>query len=782
MSNLDTLLGLDDQSQTRHTSGISTSAFVSTLGTSQNKVVQGLESFNETSLFDSNSAGKDQSASAIAGIIKSAAMNAGFESFQSEYAKETGSESRAAQIANSMIKSATIAALMLKDGTGNALMQGLRGVTTPAFESSDNDITKLPVLNGDGGTVRTTTYANEDYDNKPIEGFWLLTVGFNFAALRQDAFAENLFPSTAVAPTKGGIIQEITFPTIFRDRKHTKDASLLDLKERMLLDAIRDPDVMQNESTRIFPAYTDEVKHVFVDGVEPEVKENLRGITYKTNYLKFGVDPFSMLSLATQHYDSGAVQPGISYAIDPAIVLEHILVKIGDQLVDFDVTYATQSKFQEKQTDHVRYAELSFKTDTQLLTNKTTDITGKPVAALASLGDDETVALSISAHGSLNCTYGDTDILAGAVRIKQYFNEAGEVFTLKAGKGEALKKAMSTATLVGYKLNQRLVNTNQVERGLLMETRTFRHRLVLPFKYPITHVASPTTNEGDAASIIESLTMAVYVQNSIDAVKTLLNYANVVKGMASRDKKGVLKRGDIDGILGHLFKPTYIEVDIDMLEKVDSIRSMDRFADVNSVLMNTIASVLYPARRESNIDAAYKAHSKNQDEKPTWIINTDSNIVNYLMVQGDNRTLGPDMDYILNATNCSLMDDKIIIVPTSKTRGENNPLTFGTFYNAPSIVTKLPQSRDQEHNLEYRVTPVNLHVPNQPFMVVINVKNLAKVIAGSVPNTNTKLNGYTGTQSTQSTTGQQALPNTTTNTGTNGTGTGTNADGSKTGG
>ena len=244
----------------------------------------------------------------------------------------------------------------------------------------------------------------------------------------------------------------------------------------------------------------------------------------------------------------------------------------------------------------------------------------------------------------------------------------------------------------------------------------------------------------------------------------------------------MLKRGDIDGILGHLFKPTYIEVDIDMLEKVDSIRSMDRFADVNSVLMNTIASVLYPARRESNIDAAYKAHSKNQDEKPTWIINTDSNIVNYLMVQGDNRTLGPDMDYILNATNCSLMDDKIIIVPTSKTRGENNPLTFGTFYNAPSIVTKLPQSRDQEHNLEYRVTPVNLHVPNQPFMVVINVKNLAKVIAGSVPNTNTKLNGYTGTQSTQSTTGQQALPNTTTNTGTNGTGTGTNADGSKTGG
>lgn len=773
LSTLDNFLGLDDEGH-QATAGISVRNLVTALESSQTTVSTGLESFSDDALVTGRlSGGKDQAAAGVAQQIKQAAVAAGIESFKTAYANDTGSAAKAATLSNNMVKMATLTALLLKDKTGVGMMKALRGVATPAFESSDDDITKLPVLNGEAGSIRTANFANEDYNNKPIEGFWLLTVGFSFTALRQDAFAENLFPTTAVAPTKGGIIQEITFPTIFRDRKHAKDGALLDLKERMLLDAIRDPEVMQNESTRIFPTLTDETKHLFVDGVEPETKENLRGITFKTGYLKFGNDPFSMLGLATQYFDSGAEQPGITYAIDPAIILDRILVKVGSQFVSFNVSFATQAKFQEKQTDHVRNAELSFKSDTQLVTNKTTDITGKPVAAFASLADDETLALSISAHGSINCTYGETDLLAGAVRIKQYIDGEGELVSLKDGKGAAIKTALTDAKLVGYKLNQRLVNTNQVERGLLMETRTFRHRLVLPFKYPITHVASLTSDEGDAATIIESLTMAVYVQNSIDAVKTLLNYAEVVKGMASRDKKGVLKRGDIDGILGHLFKPTYLEVTIDMAEKVDSIRSMDRFADVNSVLMNTIASILYPARRESNIDAAYKAHSKNQDEKPTWLINTDSNIVNYLMTQGDNRTLGPDMDYILNSTNNSLMDDKIIIVPTSKNRGENNPLTFGTFYNAPSIVTKLPQSRGQESNLEYRVTPVNLHVPNQPFMIVINVKNLAKVISGSVSNTNNPINGYKDSGTTTNT-------GTTTN-GTQGQGT-SGTDTGKTGG
>lgn len=745
MFNMDKFLGTDS-APTRSSNGVAIDALVSALDMGKSTLSTGMESFDDSVLYEEGKAprGKDQSASTIYNQIKEAAMSAGLEGFIDNYGKEAGA-ARAKEVANSMVRSATLAVLTMKDATGGRLLKALQGVTRPAMEDTEDSYTKRPILSGSAGSVRTYTPANEEYDKKPMDGFWLLTVGFNFSALRQDAFAENLFPQTAVPPTKGGIVQEITYPVIFRDRTHQGDGSLWQINQRTLLDAIRDPSVLQNDSTRVYPVLDETSSALFVaeSEVAADNHENLRGHTHKTGYLKFGVEPFDMLGLAKQYFNSGVESPDLTYAFDPAIVLDRILVKIGSQYKEFNVYHATQSKFQEKQTDYDRLAELSFKTETLTLTNKSTDITGKPLAATQSLADDETLALTISAHGTVNCSFGETDMVAGRVMINRYFSDSEDRISLKQGKGATVKEAFTGASLVGYKLNLRLVNTNQAERGLLMETRTFRHRLVMPFKYPITHVAPVTTEDQDAAAIIESLTMAVYVQNSIDAVKTLLNYADVVKEMATRDKKGILKRGDVDGILGHLFKPTYIEVNIDMAEKVDSLRSMDRFADVNAVLMNTIAAVLYPARRESNIDAAYKAHSKNQDEKPTWIINTDSNIVNYLMVQGDNRTLGPDMDYILNSTNNEMMDDKIIIVPTSKTRGENNPLTFGTFYHAPSIVTKLPQSRGNTHNLEYRVTPVNLHVPNQPFMVVINVKNLAKVISGSVSNGLNTVNGYT---------------------------------------
>lgn len=748
---LDSFLGLDGNKGP--SKGMAT-RLMEALSPKQSQIVAGTEGFALDDI--AKGEGRNSGASAISEMIRNAGkdIQIGCEGMDDDARRNVNLN---------MIKNATLGALLMgKDGQGARGALKALAVTaefTPGNEESEYGVTfnKAANVTGPYGTIRTSGV--EDYDNKQIQGMWLQTIGFNYGAPRQNAWAENLFPSIAVAPTKGGVSQEITFPTIFRDRSHRKDGGTFDLREHMILDALRDPDVMFNEATRINPAYDEDTKHLFVPEsvLAPTVLENDRGVEYRTNYLLIdSQDDMNLLALAKRHFDTGTETQSFTAAIDPAMKLERILVKIGDQYVTFNVSSATQSKFQEKQTDHDRYTELSFRNESLMLSNKTKDVTGKPLALTQTLADDETIVLTVGVHGQVNCTYGNTQISASKPRINRYFSDSEDSISLKSGRGKEIFDKFKGSEIVGFKLDARLVNTDQAERGLLMETRTYRHRQVIPFKFPITHVAPVQDDDARTNAIIETLTMAAYVQNSNDAVTTFLNYAEVVKEQASRDKKGILKRGDIDGIMGHLFKPTYIEITVDLLKEIDSLRSMDRFTDVNSYLQNLIAATLYPARRTSNIDYAIQAQTNTQDEKPTWIINTDTNLVNYLMTQGDNRTLGADMEYVLNPTNNKYMDDKIIIVPSSKQRGEGSVTSFGTFYTLPTVVTKLPISRPTgggTHSMEYRVTPMNLHVPNYPFMIVLNIKNAKEALCGSISTINKVVGGYDDKGTAQNGTG-----------------------------
>ena len=790
--NLDALFGISSQ---RKAHGLDVSTFVSQLSTVQKRERAALESFDAAGLESFQPGGSQANTmTSLYNGIKDAAKSAGLESIISNPTELEGAQAAYNgvdhHVARNMFKAAAITAMYVKGDDQRGLATALSEVTRPALEGADDShtFTKMPNLTGPAGTIGT---ALENYDNKPIQGFWTLNMGVAFTATRQNPFAETLFVSTAVVPTKGGIVQQITYPTIVHDREHDIVGGPQNFKERMLLDALRHPSILKNESTRLIPVVTQDTANLFVSesDVAVEKYENIHGKILDTNWLRFNGPQFNLLNIAKQFYTSGTVTPDISFAIDPAVVLERILVKVGDQLVQFPVFNTPTAKFQERQNGNDRGILLDFDTQSLAIDNKTVDIKGNKLKVAEKFGDGEVAYLSTGASGSINTTYGTTDLQSKLIRLNTIRTAEGEVLQTASGRGKEIADVLGAATLHAYKLNARLVNTNLAERGLLLETRTYKHRQVLPYKYPITKLGSTMDTDQDAAKILEALTLAVYVQNSNDAVTTLLNYAETVKSLAERDSQGILPPGEIDGIMGHLFRPTYVEITIDVLKSIDSISSGSRLADLQGLLNNTIASVLFPARQHSNIDAAYQAQSNDQDEKPAFIINTDKNIVNYLMVTGDNRTLGPDVEFILNATNNEDMDGKIIIVPTSKNRTENNPLNFGTFFVAPSLVSKQSQSRpNNTTSIEYRVTPVNLHVPNQPWMIVINLKNFQEALTSSTStlSAGNGVHSNTGTTTTGNSQGQPLVvnPGTSTDTGaTNNTnGTGGTANGGKNGG
>ncbi|MFO5795513.1 hypothetical protein, partial [Klebsiella pneumoniae] len=70
-----------------------------------------------------------------------------------------------------------------------------------------------------------------------------------------------------------------------------------------------------------------------------------------------------------------------------------------------------------------------------------------------------------------------------------------------------------------------------------------------------------------------------------------------------------------------------------------------------------------PAHRDSNIEAAFRVISGNQDETPMYLFCSDKEIANYLMSKGDDRTLGAYLKYDIVSTNNQLFDGKLVVNP-----------------------------------------------------------------------------------------------------------------------
>jgi hypothetical protein len=148
-------------------------------------------------------------------------------------------------------------------------------------------------------------------------------------------------------------------------------------------------------------------------------------------------------------------------------------------------------------------------------------------------------------------------------------------------------------------------------------------------------------------------------------------------------------------------------------------------------LLNTIRSLVFPAYRDSNIEAAFQTVTGNADERPKFVIACDKELAHYLMVKGDDRTLGAYLKYDIVSTNNQKFDGKIVIFPTREKPVENDILNWGQFYYVPTIIADLPISRNGQVSREIAAVPFNLHVNNIPMAIEIDVRGLKEVMGSS---------------------------------------------------
>lgn len=632
-------------------------------------------------------------------------------------------------------ENALFAAAMANVGYGDEVAYRRACTAMTSVPSSDNPnvISVKPAFDGPFGSIGATTVATENYNEKSQRDFRVVSAMYNLSAARQDPFAEAAYPTVVVNPTEGGVTQNVTYIAVMQDKFHETTGALLDNGEVNMVEAYRDPSILEDKSNVLYPvvAKDDSNKHLFSSIVTPTSVEDDHGITLETAPLKVNIGKYNLIGISNFALLKQSNLLDISDTIDTALRLKYVYVKLSDsQVVRFMTERLPTAVFTPALVDDTRKANLNFSSEDLLLKVDTTTVDKTAHPALTEIASRGwTVHLSVDVSGQISLSKGETNLMASPARVARVVDSSGQKLNPADPSVKAVIDALGDMEIDSINLDARFTNTNRRKRGQLIQTRTYQFRYPIPMLSPITCPTS-TMDEGGPGEVVKALTVGVNIRNSANAVTRMLNYVAQLRDVTSGGlSKPSFNR--VEGALSIMMRPTYRYQALDLRNAIDTIRSKDRYEDVCATILNTVRSMLYPAYRDSNIEAAFRTVTGNADEKPKFILLTDQEIGHYLMTKGDPRALGAYFDFEVVTTNNINFDGKLLVIPTRKSAKEDDILNWGQFYYVPTIIADLPIARNGQISREIAAVPFNLHINNIPFALELDVTGLREVMGTS---------------------------------------------------
>ena len=676
-----------------------------------------LESLNDADLASLNSAaqGISETISAAFESIAETGQSLGFEAL-SPTQKEAGT--MVALAAGNPMAYAT-AAMTKRAGATD-------GVSLIGFESA-----------GVAGRLdyREEHASMEAFDEKKLAEMMPYSIAFNVQASRQDEFSESFYPTTIVSPDMGGIDIAVDRPTVFNAIHHPTSGKAHDWKQRNLVEAVSDASILADESIALIPFVQEngENEAMFLDdAVVAPTYRRVGNVDIKTKPLKVGKQ-INLLGISQHPQLLGAGIIDHTDAIDSRIFLDKLYLRTSDtgSVLRFNVSRLPRNAFNKSVEGADREMQLNFRSEALVLNADTMAVDGSEPTVLQPVRDSNyTVRLAIKVNGDAHVEFGTVQIDPSAVQVTEITDEDGNQVSLTAGGGKAIVDALADMKIVGFELNASRTNSNRRTRGLLLNNNREVERFAIPLGAPIS-APSPIGSDRDTRDL-DSLIAAARIRNSNNAVTTLLNYADTLRAFVQNRRLGHGVPA-IEGVGRHVVVPFYEEMDLNLKDVINSIKSKDRAEDISSVLVNAIRDVAYRMYRDSAYQAGVDASSVG-GKKVSLLVGTDSVIQRHLMVTGDRRTFGTTFeDAKIVTTLDSRMDNKIVLTFTREgTDGTPDPLSFGTHAWIPELASSIMVSRDGATYQEAMVQPRSRHINNLPIMAVINVEGLEDVLTTKV--------------------------------------------------
>lgn len=607
----------------------------------------------------------------------------------------------------------------------------------PVATPVSSEFNQVVAVEGISDGMNKRSIAVEAYDESNNRNVTVYSVAYNLTASRQDEFGETFFPTITVSPDSVGFAVNVRLVQVFNDFKRNISGALDNYNKVNIIRGLADPTVLKNELTRAVPVHRAESVANFVANTDvAPAALVIDGESILTAPLRFN-RKFSLIALSQTDalLANGAMDPTDS--IDPGgLSLRAVYAKVGNNVLKFMTKDLALSQFVAAPQGNHRQMNLMFTTDALLINKDSRRHDGSALdgALLAGAVTADMIArVSISVSGTINVETGETNVgNMGSLTVVTVKDATGEILDHNtAGAAKDFADAIQAGSLIGYDLHAYRANQNRRQRGQLLDVQFFQQTYTVPFRAPITALKPVNTDSTGEASDLAALITATQVRTSNAAVGQVLNTANVLKSFIdTRDGAAP----DILGVGRLLVKPTFVEKIIDMATAIDSVKSHERAADVQAVLVNTIRDMAFRLWRDSEYQAAATALKGGTPTNPTVIIGTDPVLARYIQIDGDLRTAGASFEVKVVSTLDERMRGRIAVsFGDFSNVSEANPLHFGNMAWKPELTVVLPISRGGSTSKELTVQPAFMHITNLPVMGFIEVQNLETVIASKVP-------------------------------------------------
>lgn len=582
--------------------------------------------------------------------------------------------------------------------------------------------------------------AVEEYDESQNHNVTTHAFSYNLEASRQDPFGEAFYPTVTVAPDEPGYRVEIELVGIYDSIRRDVSGNPDDWPRHNVLFGLRDPDILRTNTTEVIPVVRPASAAKFVDAavLAPwSTKQDKE--TFETSALKFG-ETINLLSISQTDALLATGASDSFDSLDTAVVLKTVYVNVPNgatnEVYAFNVSALPTSVFVNDQQSNQRNMVVNFLTKDLMIDKNKKTVTGAAPTNLADIvsGGWE-VRLGLDVNGRVGLWNGEIRLTQTALQVTKILNAAGEEFLpSEIGAGHAAEDILALfedATAEGYTVDARRQNWGKRQLGRLVDSQKFAEVFEVPLLSPIATVRPPqnATNE-DTASAIARLVQVTNVMASNAAVDALFEYSSTLSSFISLVSRGV-EGPALRNVARYLVTPVHKAKVLNVLEFTDSIRSQDRAADIRAGLVNVLRDDVWSAFRDSNLLAARQGVSGQGAGLPTVLLGCDQVLANWLMFDGDLRTLGADFNIKVVSTPNKRMTGKIFVTfvdDTESQSGKPYALGFGNMAWKVQIPLVLQTQRNGQTNRELSVQPSFRHFNNLPILLDYTVTNLSQLV------------------------------------------------------
>ena len=575
--------------------------------------------------------------------------------------------------------------------------------------------------------------STEAYDERENRNAQMNSIVFNLLASRQDDFGELFFPTIIVSPNEVGITLAVKLFYVYNDFKRSATGALANYNRKNIIRAYADTSILKNELTRGVPVRrasgADANTDKFVDvALVPGWAEDLgTGVVVETAALKVDtkVDLIG-ISQTNELLASGLAGP--TDALDSYVRLKDIFVKFTDgvdtDIVRIHVADLPPSTFTYAPQGNSRRMILTMDTDSVVLSAETTKVNGAPLEVLTELASHN-ARLSLNITGSAVLDKNEGVVNRGSLALTTLRTAAGGMLVSGATFNDMAAK-VATAEVLGYSLEFYRANSNLRQRGQLVDTQTEYRVINVPWRSPLGVLSPVGRATAEDTTALQTLVNTAGMRVSNDAVRALLRAQQTMASYKNvADASGNLPEMTA---IGHYYvNPVYMHEVVSLPGSIDSLKSHERIKDIRAALVEKLRYMANEMYRRSEYKAAATVLTGNATSKPTVIVGTDPVLHNYLIADGDLRTLGETFDVRLVSTLADEVKGKIFISFGVFDQGRNtsvNPLNFGNMLYTPEMVLNLPISRDGQTSNELTVSLRYGHFQNLPVMGVMTVTGL----------------------------------------------------------